>query len=255
MARQEYKPDQSIHSMTTRQLRKYIADQVEEAEKRLKSIEGEETTKAFREAYYGITYKNGKVKKSTSNASKEEMREMAYALRQFNSLDTESGFAKSIEWKENKKKYETFVKNQIEQGNTYWEKYLTKKGNVSKRGYREYKEYITFLRNIDQIKLQFGYRNIKQYFVEEKNTGKNADTKELAKLLNKVYLDAKGKGYTQEELLQAFENELNELQSKKKSKPVIPKIKTKVKKSKSTVKTKKSGKMREHGSVHERLST
>ena len=156
---------------------------------------------------------------------------------------------------ENKKKYETFVKNQIEQGNTYWEKYLTKKGNVSKRGYQEYKEYITFLRNIDQIKLQFGYRNIKQYFVEDKNTGKNADTKELAKLLNKVYLDAKGKGYTQEELLQAFENELNELQSKKKTKPVIPKIKAKVKKSKSTVKTKKSGKMREHGSVHERLST
>ena len=253
MARQPYAPDQNIHSMTTRQLRQYVADQAAEAEKRLKSIDPEDASRAFRDALSDITYKNGKIKKSTSNASKEEMREMAYNLRQFNSLDTESGFAKSIKWKENKQRYESFIRNQIDQGNTYWEKYITKKGNVSKRGFKEYEDYINFIKSIEDVKLPYGYRTLLQY-AEQELQMKEPNLKSLSNIINDIYVESRGKGYTQGQLNEALANAINENKAKK-PKITVPKVSAKKpKKSKSNIKTVKSRKMREHGTVHGRIT-
>lgn len=257
MARKPYKVDQSIHSMTTRQLRQYIADKAEEAQKRLDSAVGEDTTKAFREAAWEIQGRGGKVKRSTSNMSKEEMREFAYALRQFNSLDTTSGFAKSVEWKENKSKYETFIRNRIADGDSYWEKFLTAKGNVSKRGYQEYKDYVDFVKGIQEYKSQFGYRTLLQYAESAMEFSKGKDLKDINKLLSEVWEESKGKGFSQAKLIESFElrlNELNAEEAKQRSKAVKSAVKAyKGKKSKSNIKVKK-GRQMKGGKVRERLT-
>lgn len=255
MARQPYAEDQNIHSMTTRQLRQYISDKATEAQKRLDSVKGEETTKAFREAAWEITSHTGKVKRSTSNMSKEEMREYAYALRQFNSLDSTSGFAKSIEWKENKARYETFVKNRIAEGDSYWTKYLTSKGNISKRGYQEYKDYINFIKSIQEYKASFGYRTLKQYAEEALQYGRGSELKDLNNLLNEVFVESRGKGYTQAQLIERFELRLNEINEKeaKKASTVKPTYQ-RGKKSSSNVSIKKGRKMKESGKVRRRIT-
>lgn len=211
MARQRYKQDQSIHSMTTRQLRQYIADKAEEAQTRLDTSNMESTTKAFRDAASEITGRSGKVKKSTSYMSKAEMREYAYALRQFNSLDTTSGFAQSIEWKENKQRYESFIRNRIAEGSFYWEKYLTPKGNVSKRGYQDYKDFINFIKGNEEYKLQFGYRTLTQYAESMMKDDKSKLFDKVTKLLSKVFTESRGKGYSQAELNDRFKMELEDL--------------------------------------------
>ena len=161
MAVQDYKENQSIHSMTTRQLRKYIQDQAKDAEKRLKSIDVEETSKAFKDATSAITNASGRPIRSTSYLSKTEMRELAYAYRDFASLDTFSTYSQSIDWQENRKKYQTFMKNRIDNGDAYWSQYKTAKGNISKKGYADYKNYIEFLKAVQEVTQKYGYKQIK----------------------------------------------------------------------------------------------
>ena len=244
MARQPYAEDQSINSMTTRQLRKYIADKATEAQKRLDSSDMEEATRAFKNMARAITNNAGtKVRRSTSNMTRTEMIEYAYDLRQFNSMDSSSGFAKSIEWKENKARYQTFIRNRIEEGDDYWKKYLTPKGNISRRGYEEYKEYINFIKSIKDIQMQYGYRTLKQYATDSLGKG---NSKEVAKLLTDVFQETKGKGYSQRDLIEVFEIALSSMEQAKTKAPNAPKrkkvITAKVKKSRrkssSNVKTK-----------------
>lgn len=263
MARKPYDENQSIHSMTTRQLRQYIADKATEAQERLDTARGVEVSKAFRDAAGEITGNTSKVKRSTSYMSKEQMREFAYALRQFNSLDVESGFAKSIEWKENKGRYETFIRNRIAEGDEYWAQYLTKKGNVSKRGYQDYKDYINFIKNIQEVKNQYGYRTLKQYAEAAMNEkGGKEKMQQISKLLTKVFAESKGKGLTQAELIERFELRLSELETEEKRATTknrktakLPKPKAvKRKKSKSNVKVKTTGKMKDSAKVRERIT-
>lgn len=249
----------NIHSMTTRELRGYIADQAEEAQERLSSIDLDDASKAFRDAASDITYKNGRVIRSTSNMSKEEMREHAYLLRQFNSLDTESKFAESIDWQENKQRYQTFIRNKVEEGDEFWSQFLTPKGNVSKRGYKDYKDYISFLQSIEDVKAQYGYRTLKQYAEDARaDTDPKERMRIISKLLNEVYTESRGKGWSQSRMIEIFEERLREYdedQAKKKKKPVKPTFKkSSPKKSKSNVKIQKARKMREDGKVSERLT-
>lgn len=260
MARQPYSEDQNIHSMTTRQLRQYIADKATEAQTRLDTSKGESTTKAFREAADEITGRSGKVKRATSNMSKAEMREYAYALRQFNSLDTTSGFAQSIEWKENKGRYQQFVRNRIEEGSEYWKQFLTAKGNISKRGYQAYKDYIEFIKGIDDYKSQFGYRTLMQYAEASLKGGNKTDLNVINKLLSEVFEESRGKGFTQADLNDRFKLRLDEMiakeaqkqkKPKKKAAPAVKKAKRT--KSKSNIKVQKGRKYKGEG-VRERLT-
>ena len=265
MARLPYEEGQSIHSMNARQLRQYISDQATEAQERLDSSDLTTATKAFREAAGDITNARGKVARSTSYKTVPEMREMAYNLRQFNSLDSESGFAKSIDWKENKQKYQSFIRNRIAEGDDYWSKFITAKGNVSRKGYDEYKQYVEFIKSVKDIQNQYGYRTLKQYAIE--NMKDKNQSRETSKLLNEVFQETKGKGLTQRELIESFEMKLADMQDQKakaaaerkqaiKTKKQIAKkasgVKAKTKKSSksgTTVRVKTGRKMKESGKI------
>ena len=203
--------------MTTRQLRQYIADKASEAQKRLDTSNMDDATRAFKDAASDITGKNGKVRRSTSNMTKEEMREFAYSLRQFNSLDTRSTFAQSIEWKENKAKYEQFIRNQIKNDkNSVWDKYVTEKGNISKKGYKEYKAYISFLKTMADAREQYGYETLKDIYSDiTNNTNPKGRQKEVEKILLDTFEIAKGKHLDQAQLNRLFNDRLEAFDKKK----------------------------------------
>ena len=258
MARKPYSEDQSIHSMTTRQLRQYIADQADEAEGRIKSAP-KEPSRAFVELQEDIT-RNGKVKRSTSYMTKAEMREYAYQLRSFNRFDTESKYAERTEYQQNKKRYESFVRNQVSKSgadNQYWAKYITEKGNVSKKGYQEYKDFIAVLKASEEYLKTFGYRTIQQY-AQNKTNNLDPGNKILNRTLSQVYRESKGKGLTQAQLIDEFkrryDDALNAEQEKGKKKPIPATKKAKKTTSKSNIKVKKTGKMRTSGKIHNKLS-
>lgn len=261
MAFQEYESDQSIHSMTTRQLRLYISTMGKEAQSRLDSLDIEDADRALKESISAITTRSGKVRTGTSNMDKAEMREMAYALRTFNQLDTESGFALKTEWQKNKSRYESFIKNRIAEGDSYWSQYKTEKGNISKKGYEDYKQFIGFMKEIESVKYQFTYKTIKQYGINQMQTGdeSKARLKAMSKMLNKVYAESKGKHLTTSQIIDRFNQEWDDYVETHDFKESAPKVKakkytpSKVKREKKTstsVKTKTVGKMRDNAKVH-----
>lgn len=272
MARQKYDPDQSIHSMTTRQLRQYIADQAAEAQERLSTSDLSDATKAFRNAAAQIS-DGKKVYKSTSYMTKAEMRERAYALRDFNSLDDSSGYAKSKDWQENRKKYQTFIRNRLNDSRTpknvknYWAQFLTAKGNPSKKGYAAYKQYIEFLKSVSEVQSQYGYREIQKYGVQSSPDPNRR--KDLANIFNKVFIQNLTQGY-QGDLIDKLHlaikdydakhnaEAMKKLEKKKASKTQQAGSKTQRKQTKTktassssgtSIKAKTGRKMKEHGTV------
>lgn len=274
MARQKYDPDQSIHSMTTRQLRQYIADQAKEAQQRLSTSDLSDATKAFRDAAAQIS--DGKrVYRSTSYMTKAEMRERAYALRDFNSLDDSSGFAKSKDWQENRKRYQTFIKNRLTDPKTpkvvkdYWSQFLTPKGNVSKKGYAAYKQYIEFLKSVSEVQSQYGYREIQKYGVQSALDPNRR--KDLANIFNKVFIQNEKKNLSQADLIDKLHLAIKKYDAKhnaeamkklekKKSAPKTQQTRSKTERKQTKTKTASSSsgtsikaktgrKMKEHGAV------
>lgn len=264
MARKPYTEDQSIHSMSTRQLRQYIADQADEAQSRIDSAP-KTVSRAFIDLKDDITFRGSdRVKRSTSNMSKAEMREYAYTLRSFNRFDTESRVAARTDWEKNRKRYESFIRNQVAKSgadNQYWAKYITEKGNVSKKGYQEYKDFISTLKASEEYLKSFGYRTIQQY-AQNKQNDLDPGNKILNKTLSRVYAMYKGQGLTQAELIDKFKDMYDDALNKESAKRKQPGTKKspvkastkkpKKTKSKSNVKTKTVGKMRTSGKVRNR---
>lgn len=274
MARQKYDSDQSIHSMTTRQLRQYIADQAKEAQQRLSTSDLSDSTKAFRDAAAQIS-DGKKVFRSTSYMTKAEMRERAYALRDFNSLDDSSGFAKSKDWQENRKKYQTFIKNRLTDPKTskvvkdYWSQFLTAKGNPSKKGYAAYKQYIEFLKSVSEVQSQYGYREVQKYGVQSSHDPNRR--KDLANIFNKVFIQNEKKNLSQADLIDKLHLAIKDYDAKhnaeamkklekKKSAPKTQQTRSKTERkqtktktasssSGTTIKAKTGRKMKEHGAV------
>ena len=272
MARQKYDPDQSIHSMTTRQLRQYIADQAKEAQQRLSTSDLSDATKAFRDAATQIS-DGKKVFKSTSYMTKAEMRERAYALRDFNSLDDSSGFAKSKDWQENRKKYQTFIRNRLNDPRTpkdvqnYWAQFLTPKGNPSKKGYAAYKQYIEFLKSVNEVRGEYGYREIQRYGIQSAPDPKRR--KDISNIFNKVFIQNQKKNLTQAELIDKLNLAIKDYDAKhnaeamkklekKKSAPKTQQTRSKTERkqtktasssSGTSIKAKTGRKMKEHGAV------
>lgn len=265
MATQEYKENQSLRSMNTRQLRLYISDQAEEAQARIDSVKGK-TSEAFDELLFQITDRSHtKVLKSTSYLTKAEMMEKAYMLRMFNKFDTESKYAQKTDWERNRKRYETFVLNQIATNTKegrYWKKFYNEKTkHVSKRGYQEYKDLISVLKASEDYIKSFNYRNIQQYAQKRRND-LDPGNKILNRTMAKIYRENKGKGLTQAQMFNLLKREyddiLDDLEAAKQTKKTTP-IKATTKKpkktkSKSNVKTKTVGKMRTSGKVRNKLT-
>ena len=260
MARLPYEEDQSIASMNTRQLRQFISDQAVEAQKRVDSAK--DTSKAFNEMKDTITDRSGThVKRSTSYMSKAEMRDYAYNLRKFNKFDAESGYAGKTEWQENKKRYESFIRNQVSKSgkeNQYWAKYILPSGNISKKGYQEYKDFITLLKSSKDFMESFNYRNVQQYAQERRNN-LDPENKILSKTMAKVYAESKGQGWDQRQIMEKLKSEYDEALNKetKKQKPKTKKApavkRAKKTRSKSNIKV-KTGKKMKSGTVRERIT-
>lgn len=261
-----------IQDMTTRQLRKYIRERTEEAQARLDSIEKdkrldlEDMSLAFRDQLKHVqsfgTGRSGGLKKDTSRMTKEEMAEYAYAIRDLNMLDTESKYARDIDYKENRDRYEKFIKNRTSEENRnkadreYWQQYLTEKKNVSKRGYEEYKNFVNFLRNIDEVMTSYGYETIKDKYYDETDPEMQQI---VADLLLEVYRDNAGSGMTMGDLVDEFNRRLNDKKKelgKVRETTAAPRSgkKPTAKKSKNNIKAKSTGKMK-NGSVREKQTT
>lgn len=206
-----------IQEMTTRQLRKYIRERAEEAQARLDTLADlEDTSEAFQEQLKYVesfgSVRGGAIKKDTSRMLKDEMAMYAYALRDLNMLDTESKYARDSEYKQNKDRYTSFVKkmasdkNLSDESRAHWKEYLTDKGNVRKAGYAEYKEYINFIKSIDETIATYGYETVQdKYYAEE-----NQHRQELvSQVLYNTYMDHKGEGLDPGELLDLVDAELN----------------------------------------------
>ena len=256
-----------IQDMTTRQLRKYIRERAEEAQARLDSINSaknldiEDMPLAFQDQLRHVqsfgTGRSGGIKKDTSRMSKEEMAEYAYAVRDLNMLDTESKYARNLEYKENKERYQKFVQERLKskkpEEREYWKQFVTEKGNVKKSGYKEYKEFINFLKAIDEVQASYGYETIKDKYYDEKDQTKK---EEVASLLLEVYEENKGSGLSMGQLVEKF-NEKYEAQRANVITPEAFRSKGKKitsKKSKQNIKTKTTGKMK-NGSVREKQTT
>lgn len=259
MARQEYKADQNIHSMNTRQLRKYIADKADEAQERLDSADMKEASKAFKDAADVITNKSGKkVKRSTSNMSKEEMREYAYMLRQFNSLDTISEFQESIEWKENKQKYETFIEKHKNDKRMMWYRFINEDETISPEGFNEWRKYTDFLRIMADVREKFEYETIKKYYREAmKSDNPSERVAVVERLLYEAYEESNKKGLNQKQINDLFVQKLadydkavaEEKKYRESKAGVSAKRKKASTKSTNNIKSRQGRKMKEHGKV------
>lgn len=275
-----------IQDMNTRQLRKYIRERAEEAQERMSTLKDlDSTSAAFQNQYSFVTSfgsgRGGAIKKDTSHMSKEEMAEYAYALRDLNMLDTESRYAINEDYKENRQRYEAFIRERTREDNPNieerekWKKYITEKNNVSKRGYIEYKNFINFVRNIDEVMSTYGYETVKDYYYDETDAQERQVVEDL---LIETYEENLGEGLTPSELIDHFNEKLAEHKAEKnkqamaeanakktvkrsnktvkRTKNTVPKVKAKQKKTGSgaNVKVKKAGKLK-GGSVRNRQTT
>lgn len=259
-----------IQEMSTRQLRRYVRERAEEAQYRVDTLSDDAwLPRAFQEQLEYVESfgrgRSGGIRKDTSRMSKVEMVEYAYALRDLNILDTESKYAKDTDYKENKERYQSFVRNQLNSLNPesreYWSQFLTPKGNISKRGYQEYKNFINFIKNIDESMTTYGYETIKDIYYDQSDKKKKD---EVEQLLIRTYEENKGKGLTPSQLIDDFYDRLNEQRAqqskpktkakpKKAPKPSVKAKKGKAPKSGNNIQT-KGVKMR-NGAVREKQGT
>lgn len=242
-----------IQDMSTRQLRRYIRERADEANKRISTIRDiEDTPQALQDQLFMLQSfgrgRSGGVIKDTSRMDKLDMVEYAYALRDFNMLDTSSKFSRDQDYRQNRKKYETFVKKQWDsidqEAKKYWSQFKTEKGNVSKKGYQEYKNFVNFLKSIEHTISTYGYETIAGQYYEQ--TGEVELSKdEVEQIALDVFQENSGQGLETKDITQILLDKLDEKRNpKKKEEAPEPEFKDRVrsKKGKGTRKkgTKKS---------------
>lgn len=275
MAYQEYSETQSLNDMTTRQLRLYISEKATEAQKRIDTMNLQKAPHALQEQAYYITDRSGShVKRSTSNMTKAEMVEYAYQLREFNMLDTTSRHSRDKEWKENKERYETFIRNTQNPNQNpyyskefadYWKQFIEEpSGRILKKGYREYKRYIEFVRAVGKEKEMYGYRDFKADAVKLLENRKRF--KAINNMLNDVFM-GNSENLSVSQMIErvdtmvAIYDERAQARLKRQSQnKTVKKVakatkpKTKVKKKTNTVKVKTAGKMKTNATIRERIN-
>ncbi len=260
-----------IQDMSTRQLRRYIRERADEANKRISTIRDiEDTPQALQDQLFMLQSfgrgRSGGVIKDTSRMDKLDMVEYAYALRDFNMLDTSSKFSKDQDYRQNRKKYETFVKNQWssidQEAKKYWSQFKTEKGNVSKKGYQEYKNFVNFLKSIEHTISTYGYETVAgQYYDQTGEVELSKD--EVEQIALDVFQENSGKGLENKDVTRILLDKLDEKRNPKKEEEAPePEFKDRVrskkvkgpkkgKKSSQNIGTKTGGKMK-NGRVREK---
>ena len=256
-----------IQDMSTRQLRRYIRERAEEAQERLNSMKDpEEAPRSWQEqleyvSSFGLG-RGGGIKKDTSRMDKITMAEYAYALRDLNMLDTYSKYSRDQDYKENKQRYQNFVKEQLRSLNPnsreYWSQFVTEKGNISKKGYKEYKNYINWIKNLDDVMSTYGYETIKDIYYDQTD---QEQKQEVEDMLLETWEENKGKGLTPSQLIDNFYDKLDsQKKAKKKAAPKKPSkgsrkgSRSTGKKSGNNVDIKQGAKMK-NGRVREKQTT
>lgn len=260
-----------IQDMSTRQLRRYIRERADEANKRISTIKDiEDTPQALQDQLFMLQSfgrgRSGGVIKDTSRMDKVDMVEYAYALRDFNMLDTSSKFSRDQDYRQNRKKYETFVKNQWDsidqEAKKYWSQYKTEKGNVSRKGYQEYKNFVNFLKSIENTISTYGYETIAgQYYDQTGEVELSKD--EVEQIALDVFQENSGKGLETKDITTILLDELDKKRNpSKKEEAPEPEFEDRVrskkvkgpkkgKKSSQNIGTKTGGKMK-NGRVREK---
>ena len=270
MAFQEYSVTTSLNSMTTRQLRKYVSEKGAEAQKRVDSMNIADQSEAVKDSLHFITKgTNTKVYRGTSNLTKPEMLEMAHQLQIFNRLDTESKYARELEFKENEQRYKTFIENRKK--DPFWKQYIDEQGNIKSEGYAEYKQFVNLVTEISEVSQYYSYKTLMSKASKQIGTGEKVGQRldEMGKILNKIYTDHKGDGLTSKQLTEMFYDEWiayeeqmglkktirrTDVQGKpEKYKPKgkkVSKAKREKKPKSTSIKVKTTGKMRDNAKVH-----
>lgn len=260
-----------IQDMSTGQLRRYIRERADEANKRISTIKDiEDTPQALQDQLFMLQSfgrgRSGGVIKDTSRMDKVDMVEYAYALRDFNMLDTSSKFSRDQDYRQNRKKYETFVKNQWDsidqEAKKYWSQYKTEKGNVSRKGYQEYKNFVNFLKSIENTISTYGYETIAgQYYDQTGEVELSKD--EVEQIALDVFQENSGKGLETKDITTILLDELDKKRNpSKKEEAPEPEFEDRVrskkvkgpkkgKKSSQNIGTKTGGKMK-NGRVREK---
>lgn len=260
-----------IQDMSTRQLRMYIRERADEANKRISTIKDiEDTPQALQDQLFMLQSfgrgRSGGVIKDTSRMDKVDMVEYAYALRDFNMLDTSSKFSRDQDYRQNRKKYEAFVKNQWDsidqEAKKYWSQFKTEKGNVSKKGYQEYKNFVNFLKSIENTISTYGYETIAgQYYDQTGEVELSKD--EVEQIALDVFQENTGKGLETKDITTILLDELDKKRNpSKKEEAPVPEFEDRVrskkvkgpkkgKKSSQNIGTKTGGKMK-NGRVREK---
>jgi uncharacterized protein (UPF0335 family) len=261
-----------IQDMSTRQLRMYIRERADEANKRISTIRDiEDTPQALQDQLFMLQSfgrgRSGGVIKDTSRMDKVDMVEYAYALRDFNMLDTSSKYSRDQDYRQNRKKYETFVKKQWDsidqEAKKYWSQFKTEKGNVSKKGYQEYKNFVNFLKSIDHTISTYGYETIAGQYYDQ--TGEvELSREEVEQIALDVFQENSGKGLETKDITRILLDRLDEKRNPKKEEEAPePEFKDRVRskkgkgtrkkgtKSSQNIGTKTGGKMK-NGRVREK---
>ena len=193
--------NKNISEMTTRELKKFIRQQVKKANTRLKDITYRKnlTKKGISRAMQeeidylkrlGILNKRGKAVTGYRLARKSELQRRARELEYFNQW--RGSESKHIARTEDMKKYEKFIKNHP---------------RFAGYSYQDWKNMVENLGAMSEELESYGYvsENMIQLDKEIKERGSK---KQLIDVVDTVKSKAKGQGFTQEQLVDAIRQEL-----------------------------------------------
>ena len=191
----------SISEMTTRELKKFIRQQVKKANTRLKDITYRKnlTKKGISRAMeeeisflqrLGIINKKGKAVTGYRLARKSELQRRARELEYFNQW--RGSETKHIARTEDMKKYKKFIKNHPK---------------FSGYSYQDWKNMVENLGSMSEELESYGYvsENIIQL---DKEIKERKNKKQLMDVVDTVKSQAKGQGWSQEQLVDAIRKEL-----------------------------------------------
>ena len=180
--------------MTVKELQKYIRRLTKKANTRLKNIgKRKKISKAVNdEVSYlkkkGIIGKSNKAIYGFRGKRKADLQAQARELEYFNQW--KGSETKAIARQQDLKKYETFIQNNPEFANY---------------SYQAWKELVTMFGQVQDKLNSFGYEDMKQLHLESRARDSKKD---FVTTMKKIHEQGKGKGLTQEDLVDLMRQEL-----------------------------------------------
>ena len=180
--------------MTVKELQKYIRKLTKKANTRLRNIgKRKKVSKAVSdEVQYlkkkGIIGKRDKAIYGFRGKRKADLQAQARELEYFNQW--KGSETKAVARKQDLKKYETFIQNNPEFANY---------------SYQEWEELVTMFGQVQDKLNSFGYEDMKQLHLESRARDSKKD---FVTTMKRIHEQGKGKGLTQEDLVDLMRQEL-----------------------------------------------